>query len=255
MPLTGLSIVEVLMARGSRNPADDLVADYLNRLRRMTVGLPAARRTELLAEVADHIDQARAPLPDSDQLQRVADILDSLGAPEQIAWAAYEQAGVSPPSGRSTGQRVYDVVTVVLLMVGGLFPPVIGWVVGVGMLWAGPRWSVRDEALGTLVWPLGPGGILVFAGALSFTVQSTSSLGCSSGAIPVRSSSWPTPVDVQPTGSPSCTTTTEGWSMPPAVGVSLFIGVIVTGIAVGFYLAARARRHDHLLRAMAHSRG
>jgi hypothetical protein len=128
----------------------------------------------------------------------------------------------APPTGRTARQRRYDLVTVALLMVGGLLPPLLGWLVGAGLLWAGPRWSGRDKLLGTLVWPLGPGGLV-----LLFALLPSSTTAC------VRGGSDP----VQ-----RCTT--SGWSLPTWLGGTAFAVVLVTGAAVGIFLAARAARYD-----------
>jgi hypothetical protein len=128
-------------------------------------------------------------------------------------------------------QRRYDTVTVLLLMVGGLVLPFVGWLVSVGMLWAGPRWTRREKLLGTLVWPLGPGGLLLLAALLP-----TSTEVCSRGPH-------------EP--APRCTTT--GWSLPAWLGVPAFGAVVVVGLAVGLFLIVRARRRDP--RASATGRG
>jgi hypothetical protein len=57
------------------------------------------------------------------------------------------------PSGRTTAEIVYDVGTVVALAVGGFVVPLAGWVVGVAMLWNGPRWGQLWRWVGTLAWP------------------------------------------------------------------------------------------------------
>jgi hypothetical protein len=44
---------------------------------------------------------------------------------------------------------------------------VVGWLVGLVLLWASPRWRRREKLLGTLVWPgglLAPLALLVFGG-------------------------------------------------------------------------------------------
>jgi hypothetical protein len=57
------------------------------------------------------------------------------------------------PDHRAPQDEAYDVATVLVLMLGGFVVPVVGWLAGVVMLWASPRWSTADKALGTVVWP------------------------------------------------------------------------------------------------------
>ena len=104
---------------------------------------PAAR--ELLDEIAAHIAEARAAgeVP----LQRV---LDDLGDPKDIA----ATGSARKPLG------VREIAAVILLLIGG-FIFLAGWVVGLVLLWASPRWRWPDKLLGTLVWPFGYAGCVV----------------------------------------------------------------------------------------------
>lgn len=52
------------------------------------------------------------------------------------------------------GNEVYDVVTVLTLLLGGFLVPVVGWLAGVVLLWASPRWTAGQKWLGTVVWPV-----------------------------------------------------------------------------------------------------
>lgn len=47
-----------------------------------------------------------------------------------------------------------DVTTVLVLLLGSFVVPVLGWVVGVVLLWNGPRWNTRQNWMGTLIWPI-----------------------------------------------------------------------------------------------------
>jgi hypothetical protein len=47
----------------------------------------------------------------------------------------------------------YPIVTVLLLILGGYLVPLLGWVLGVAMLWASDAWTGRDKWLGTLAGP------------------------------------------------------------------------------------------------------
>ncbi len=51
------------------------------------------------------------------------------------------------------GNEVYDVVTVLTLLLGGFLVPVAGWLAGVVLLWASPRWTAGQKWLGTAIWP------------------------------------------------------------------------------------------------------
>jgi hypothetical protein len=132
---------------------DRLVADYLKRLRRAARTMPRARRRELLDEIAAHIAEARAAgvVP----LQRT---LDDLGDPKDIA----ATGSARKPLG------VREIAAVILLPLGG-FIFLAGWIVGLVLLWASPRWRWPDKLLGTLVWPFGYAGVLYGLLAGAFT--------------------------------------------------------------------------------------
>jgi len=184
---------------------DQLVADYLKRLRRATRTMPRARRRELLDQITAHIAEARAAgvVP----LQRV---LDDLGDPKDIA----ATGSVRRPLG------VREIAAVVLLLIGG-FIFLVGWVVGLVLLWASPRWRWPDKLLGTLVWPFGYLGALygLVAGAFTNAANNDGSF-CGYG----------------------CTSTSQGGGMPQWLGVLILVAVFVAPIAMAAWLVLRARR-------------
>ena len=60
----------------------------------------------------------------------------------------------------------------------------VGWFVGVGLLWSSATWRLRDKLLGTLVWPGGllalfvlPGLAIAAAGSSSAVAQMAPSQG------------------------------------------------------------------------------
>jgi len=183
---------------------DQLVADYLKRLRRAARTMPRARRRELLDEIAAHIAEARATgeVP----LQRV---LDDLGDPKDIA----ATGSARKPLG------VREIATVILLLIGG-FIFLVGWVVGLVLLWASPRWRWPDKLLGTLVWPFGYLGALygLLAGAFTNAANNAGSF-CGYG----------------------CTSTSPGGGMPQWLGDLIVVAVFVAPIAVAVWLVLRAR--------------
>jgi len=135
-----------------RPAADRLVDDYLRRLDSELRDLPRARRRELRQEIAEHIDEARDGLAAESEAD-VRNLLERLGEPAEIAAEARERLGVHP---RRAG--FIEVAAIVLLPVGGVVIPVLGWIAGVILLWVSEAWTVRDKLIGTLVVP---GGLLV----------------------------------------------------------------------------------------------
>lgn len=49
-------------------------------------------------------------------------------------------------------------LTPIVLLVGGVLLPFLGWLVGIVLLWASHAWTLRDKLIGTLVIP---GGLMV----------------------------------------------------------------------------------------------
>ena len=62
-----------------------------------------------------------------------------------------------------------SLLAVFFLTLGSAVLPLVGWVVGVVLLWTSDRWGAGEKVLGTLVWPLGYAGVLV---VLSLPAQS-----------------------------------------------------------------------------------
>jgi hypothetical protein len=120
-----------------------LAEDYLRRLNHIARVLPRHERDELVAEIRNHLDSGLPPdATDAD----VRNLLDQLGPPNDIVAAARPE---HPPMRR--GPR--EVFALILLVTG--FPPILGWLAGVGLLLWSPLWSTRQKLLAILVWPGG----------------------------------------------------------------------------------------------------
>src|SRR5258707_15839241 len=84
---------------------DALIADYLGRLRAAAWPLPSVRRTELEAEVSEHIEAGLEAEGGRTEVA-VRNVLERLGAPEDIVSAEVDagsgsqsaQAGYGPPA-------------------------------------------------------------------------------------------------------------------------------------------------------------
>ncbi len=123
-----------------------LARDYLKRLKKAAAVLPRARRGELLAEIESHLSEA---LPAGASDAEALNVLDRLGEPEEIVAEAGTGQVLAPRAGLN------EWLAIPFLLVGGLIIPVIGWFVGVVLLWSSRIWTLRDKLIGTLILPGG----------------------------------------------------------------------------------------------------
>jgi hypothetical protein len=197
--------------------ADKLVEDYLKRLNGELRGLPRGRRGELVDEISEHIAEARADL-ESENEAAIRTLLDRLGDPEEIAAEARERFGVAT---KKAGWK--EVGALIMLPIGGVILPVLGWFIGIVLLWISDAWSTRDKLVGTLLFP---GGLLL---PLALGVMAEESGGCGTVVTPQLS---PQPI---------------GNSCPPADGtaaweVALVVMLVLVPLLTTVYLARRMRR-------------
>ena len=186
-----------------------LADDYLRRLDRAARTLPRREREDLVADIRAHLDAGLTP--DSTEAD-VRNLLDDLGRPEDVVVAA-------APDRPATRRGAREVFALILLVTG--LPPVLGWLLGAGLLLWSPLWSARQKLLGLLVWP---GGFVVLLGLGVFVTGS-----CSGGA--------PTPVGMSPGcgggGGPSV------WSV-----LALVLIVLAPLVVAGYLYRAAGRRGD-----------
>lgn len=123
------------------------VEDYLRELATTARILPAARRKELIEDVRSHIEVALA-----EGGQSPAAVLDGLGEPREIVASALAEGARSVQL--SKGITGLEVTAILLLLFGAVLVGV-GWLVGVLLLWASPRWTLADKLLGALILPWG----------------------------------------------------------------------------------------------------
>jgi uncharacterized membrane protein len=195
-----------------KSTADKLVADYLERLNRELAGFPRARRRELVDEISGHIAEARADL-ETENEAAIRTLLDRLGDPADIAAEAGEPS--APTRARGSG---WDVVALILLLIGGVIFPVVGWIIGVVILWASATWTTREKLIGTLVVPFGL-GLPTFL----LTIGTSSGESCSGG------------VGIE-------TTCTDSGHVGEILGAILSTGLILASIASVIFLARRRSR-------------
>lgn len=146
--------------------------------------------------------------------------------------STYEETGdpgqaYSPParSGRSVGTR--EVLALIFLTVGSLLCSVLGWMVGIILLWTSAAWTSREKLIGTLVLPggLAPAGVFfVFAGLFAAS-------GCGS-------SSWTGPDGVVHSTKEVC----QSGPVPVWLVWAVLAVLVVAPVITGIWLARAAYR-------------
>ena len=196
--------------------------EYLERLKRSLNDVPSARRGEIVAEIESHIDEALAEEPDDSEAS-VRNVLDRVGDPEDIAAEARDRLDIRKPRTSWT-----DPLAIVLLLIGG-FLWLIGWVVGVVLLWLSDVWSPRQKLIGTLVVP---GGLLA---PVLFGLMAVNSIGSTCTTSRVNG------IETSVCESVGDSAGVVSQVFPTALLVLLFVAPIATSIYLGRTLI-RARR-------------
>jgi uncharacterized membrane protein len=92
---------------------DELIADYLERVRRAGAGLPPDRLDELITDLREHIAAARAELAPETEA-KVRTLLDRLGDPAAIVAEAMVGAATPAAAPQPRSNRVLIIVLSVL---------------------------------------------------------------------------------------------------------------------------------------------
>jgi uncharacterized membrane protein len=136
---------------------------YLKRLKKAARHLSRARRNELIGEIESHLTEA---LPASASEIEARNVLERLGEPAEIV-AEAEPGSREAPEARA---GIRESLAVSLLLFGGLLF-VVGWFVGLHLLWSSRFWTLREKLIGTFVVPGGllPALVLVATGGQTCT--------------------------------------------------------------------------------------
>jgi len=154
--------------------------------------LAADRRSELMAEVRDHVDAALTEAGRSDEAT-VRNVLERLGPPEDIVAAEGGQPGTTldaapAPSGRAAGTvagwGAVEVTAVALLCLAwpalflpfGFFLFVAFGIIGLVLVWASRVWTTRRKLTATIC--------VVALYALLIMLTTPVSMKCSTGGGP-----------------------------------------------------------------------
>jgi hypothetical protein len=216
-----------------RTVVDPLVEDYLRRLDSAAYPLGDDRRSELLAGIREHIEAAVESGEVHDEASLRA-LLDRLGDPEEIVAAArdddapgatpYPLGAPPPPAYRRAGIGL-EITAALFLTVGSILV-VIGWLVGVVLVWSSRRWTLGEKLVATLVFPGGPFAALFLAGTVA------GSTSCSTASVLGEDGQWVTVSD----------TCAQQTGVAPWLGLLFFAAWVVLPVVVAGVLVMRARR-------------
>ncbi|GAA1934252.1 hypothetical protein GCM10009837_70140 [Streptomyces durmitorensis] len=154
----------------------DPVRDYLSAVEREASALPADRRQELLADLAEHIEVTRAERPDAP----IGEVLAALGDPRTIAATALTEAGngftAGAPARGDAGAparqgKVHPLVPLLMLTLSMaflmVFPdnpgPLIGVlfrIIGAVLLCTSVHWTAVQKTSGVLLAAVLPSAII-----------------------------------------------------------------------------------------------
>ena len=118
-----------------------------------------------------------------------------------------------------------DQAAVFILPLGG-FVSLIGWFVGVFLLWTSENWTTRQKLIGTLVVPFGSASAFLLAMLPGRTESCSSSGRIDAGTGRVDNSGV------------ECVS--EGWSLPGWLGIVVFVVLVFAPVVVSIWLASRA---------------
>jgi hypothetical protein len=222
-----------------------LAQDYLERLDRIAgERLPRSERSDLVEEIRGHLAET-APAGTSDADVRTA--LDRLGSPEAIVDAA-------APAVRMRRRGAHEWFAIFGLLLGGFVIPVLGWLVGVILLWTSRAWSTKDKLIGTLVVPGGLGMVwLVLVLAATVAVRGSGPLACSDLPKPVVRATVATSrsgaahigritVTHLP-ASRACVSSSGGTSLGDVLLPIGLVALLLAPFGTSVYLAVRAQPH------------
>ncbi|MBE3088200.1 MAG: hypothetical protein IMZ71_03680, partial [Chloroflexi bacterium] len=150
-----------------------------------------------------------------------------LGEPAEIV--AEAGAGQAP----AVRAGLIEWLAIPLLLAGG-FIVVIGWFVGLVLLWSSRIWTLRDKLIGTLVVP---GGLATGAFLMTFAATTTSGGSCS----------YSTTTIVGPHGAKAVDTASQCTSSGGGINylaLVLLILLVVLPILTAIYLSRRATRAE-----------
>ena len=212
-------------------PIDPRVEAYLRQLDFALSPLPWEQRNEIFTDISEHIEREIATTGGNPAA--IEEVLRRVGDPHAIA----VEAGAPPaPMPAPRAGRGLEITSVILISAGSFLIPVLGWIVGVALLWASRRFSRADKLIGTLVPPFGffAPFFLVFA----VGAGSSSSGPCVSqvvGGTPGSNSS-------RSVHFTNCTAVHASHGLPAVAGIAIVLTLFAAAIYTVIRLSRRISR-------------
>ena len=207
--------------------------DYLAEITMFAQGLSPERRAELLSGIAEHFREAQAEGSVND-VDSARALVARLGDPEMIVRDAGAADDITDPHSTplSRLRSTHTELAAVLWLTIGSFLPLVGWFIGLRIVWTSRLWSARDRVVAALVIPGGPFVALLLAGQLAALTHFTCSFG-SSGTIGTLDG----PVTSMTPVAHACTQPT----LNPTLGLLLAVLLLAASLAGPFHLWQRAQ--------------
>ena len=158
------------MKTHERTAGERIARDYLRRLQEALAGAPPADAARLHDQIRTHLDELLETDPSESHIRTA---LDQLGTPAQLA----SEVITTPSEARGRGS---DICALLLLSVGSLLLPFVGWIAGAVLLVSSPRFTRVQKIAAIVVWPFG----LLTPAAMFLLVATPSIFGTHSLGVP-----------------------------------------------------------------------
>ena len=128
-----------------------VVRSYLAQLDVALVGLPA----DLASDVRSGIKEELSGLDAATASARIEELGDPVFIAAEMRDAVGSVARVTSVAPRPTlaGSRGFTITAALLVAIGGIVVPFLGWVVGIVMVWMSSTWRIWEKWVATLVGP------------------------------------------------------------------------------------------------------
>ena len=208
-----------------------IVGSYLERLERALGDLSSERRREIMGEIEAHINEELSQMGSDPSDVQIINLLERLGEPEFIA----SEAGV-PSRTKKVAAGALEIAALVLLLIGAVLVPIVGWIAGVVLLWVSPVWTTGQKLIGTFIVPGGLGlpFFLMFMSRISLGGSVSECV-----AVPERVSKR-FRSDVERIGDSAGALCSDSGT-PRWIGISAIVLLTVASIATVIYLAKKMR--------------